>query len=413
MRWGVTVPDKYLERSLEGPLRLALESMPSVVVSGPRQAGKTTLVRHVVAGRGSYVSMDLPDTRAAAYADPRGFLGALESPAIIDEAQRAPELLPYLREAIDADRSKTGRFILTGCQNLLLMSAVDESLAGRAAVLTLMPLSQRELDAEPDARLPWEDVGTLRANRVSDARQWFTRLMRTSFPEPALGSGRTDLWVSSFVATYLERDVRLLRNVGDLTGFDAFLRLVASRTGTTLDLTDLSRTIGVAVNTAKAWLSVLVASYMVLLLPPYHANVGKRLAKRPKVYFTDVGLACHLVGLRDAEAALSGPMGGALFETAVVAEVQRTIAHRGRAPELYYWGVSGRSEVDLLVKEATRVVPLEAKLNATPVPRMADGIRRLAAAIPGEVRLPGYVVHPGDSTLPLGPDAVSLPFSRL
>lgn len=403
----------YLTRSLEAPLRLAMDSMASVVVSGPRQAGKTTLVRHVAAGRGTYVSMDLPDTRAAAIADPRGFLGGLRFPAIIDEVQRTPELLPYLKEAIDSDRDKTGRYVLTGSQNLLLMSAVNESLAGRAAVLTLMPLSQREIDGEPDAGLPWETTVRPRTGRVFGANEWFERFLRTSFPEPALGSGSVDLWTQSFIATYLERDVRLLRNVGDLSGFDAFLRLVASRTGTTLDLSDLARTIGVSVNTAKAWMSVLVASYVVLLLSPYHANIGKRLAKRPKVYFTDVGLACQLVGLRDAESAMGGPMGGALFETAVVAEVHRALVHRGRSPELFYWGVSGRSEVDLLVKDGTELVALEVKLNATPTPRMADGIRRMSALLPGAVHTPGYVVHPGDSALPLGADAVALPFARL
>lgn len=256
---------RYLARSLEPVVRRALSQFPAVLVTGPRQAGKTTLVRHIVGADTSYASLDLPDVRAAAESDPRGFLNSFPAPVVLDEVQRAPGLLPYLRDAIDADRDVPGRYILTGSQNLLLMEQVTESLAGRAAVLTLMPLSQREIDGDPEARLPWED-GT-RSGGVETSREWFERLMRTSFPEPALGGADPALWLPSFVASYLERDVRLMRNVGDLHTFDAFLRMVAARTGNILDMSDIARSLGVAVNTVKAWISVLVASHLLLLLP--------------------------------------------------------------------------------------------------------------------------------------------------
>ncbi len=401
----------YLTRSLEPVVRRALSQFPAVVITGPRQAGKTTLVRHIVGAETSYASLDLPDVRAAAESDPRGFLNSFPAPVVLDEVQRAPGLLPYLRDAIDADRDIPGRYILTGSQNLLLMEQVTESLAGRAAVLTLMPLSQREIDGDPEAGLPWED-GT-RPGGITTSREWFERLMRTSFPEPALGGTDPALWLPSFVASYLERDVRLMRNVGDLHTFDAFLRMVAARTGNILDMSDIARSLGVAVNTVKAWISVLVASHLLLLLPPYHANIGKRLVKRPKLYLLDIGLACHLTGLHDADAAIAGPLGGALFETAVVMEVHRALLHRGITPELYFWGVSGRSEVDLLVHHEGQLVPLEAKLTETPNPRHGDQIRALRSALPGETRSLGYVVTPGASVLPLGKEVQALPFARL
>jgi hypothetical protein len=382
-----------------------------VVITGPRQAGKTTLVRHLTGDQIDWVTLDDPDVRAAAIADPRGFLGGLSRPVFLDEIQRVPELLPYVKNEIDAERDVPGRFFLSGSQNLTLLSQVTESLAGRAAVLTLMPFSQRELDGQPDAEFPWESGG--HEGSLASGREWFERLLRGGFPDPALGGVDVPLWMSSFLSTYVERDVRTLRNVGDLATFDAFVRLVAARTGTTLDLSDLARTVGVAVNTAKAWISVLVASHLVLLLRPYHANVGKRLAKRPKLYMTDVGLAAHLAGLRDAEAAMRGPLGGALFETAVVTEVHRALLHRGLDAEVYYWGVSGRSEVDLLVRHEGRLVPLEVKLSETPSPRFGDQLRRFMESVPDSADRQGFVVTPGDSTLPLGPGVRALPFGRL
>jgi uncharacterized protein len=402
---------KYVPRTLERVARRAATQFPAVVITGPRQAGKTTLIRHLTQDKAQWVSLDDPDVRAAATDDPRGFLATFSAPVFFDEIQRVPELLPYIKNAVDADRGSSGRYFLSGSQNLALLSQVTESLAGRAAVLTLMPFSHRELDGQPDAEFPWESGG--HDGALTTGREWFERLLRGAFPDPALGRVDVGLWMSSFLSTYVERDVRGLRNVGDLATFDAFVRLVAARTGSTLDLTDLARTVGVAPNTAKAWVSVLVASHIVLLLPPYHANIGKRLAKRPKMYFTDVGLAAHLTGLRDAESAMGGPLGGALFETAVVTEVHRALLHRGLPAELYYWGVPGRSEVDLLVRHGERFVAVEAKLNATPVPRFGDHIRGFSEAMPGIAAESGFVVTPGDSRLPLGERVRSLPFARL
>jgi predicted AAA+ superfamily ATPase len=222
----------------------------------------------------------------------------------------------------------------------------------------------------------------------------------------------TELWHASYVQTYLERDVRSLRQVGDLVEFQRFLRAVAARSAQLLDLSDLARELGVAVNTAKAWLSVLEATYQVFLLRPFHANVGKRLVKSPKIYMADVGLLCYLTGIRSAREAREGPLAGAIFETAVVAEVIRTLTHRGREPRVHFWRTSAGSEVDLLVEDGLRLLPVEAKSSATPRPAMASGIAALRRDL-GARAARGYVVHAGDVELPLGPDAVAWPFGRL
>lgn len=401
----------YVSRSLEPTLRRSLDQFPAVVVTGPRQSGKTTLLRHVMGSSAAYVNLEDPQIREMALADPRGFLAAHPTPLILDEVQRAPLLLSYLQALIDEDRRATGRYILSGSQNLMLLENISQSLAGRAAILTLMPLTSREIADEPDIPLPWESGA--RSAKPGGAHPLFTRLLKSGFPDPALGHVDPALWFPAYMATYLERDLRTMRDVGDLLTFQVFMRVVASRTGCILDLTGISREVGVALNTAKAWLSVLIASHLVVLLPPYHANVGKRLTKRPKVYFTDVGLACHLTGLTTPDAAINGPMGGALFETAMVGEVYATLLSRGISPELYFWNVSGRTEVDLLVRHESRLVALEAKLNATPTPRIADPVRALQDLLPDTIEKPGYVVHPGSSALPLGPNVRALPFDLL
>jgi len=206
--------------------------------------------------------------------------------------------------------------------------------------------------------------------------------------------------------------VRAIRQVGDLSQFQSFLRAVAARSSQLLHLSDLARDLGVAVNTAKAWLSVLEATYQVTILRPYFANVGKRLVKAPKVYFTDVGTLCYLTGLKNIEHAASGPMGGAIFETAVLSEIIRTLTHRGIDPHLYFWRTSAGAEVDIVVETGTKLVPIEVKLSSTPRPAMATHLKTFQADF-GDKAMPGYVVHPGDVRLPLGMNATALPFTEL
>ncbi len=403
----------FIPRALEQVLRKAATEFPAVALTGPRQSGKTTLLKHVFGESSGYVSLEPPDVRAAAAADPRGFLSLHPAPVIFDEVQYAPDLLPYIKESIDERRNVRGRYFLTGSQNLLVVGRVSESLAGRAAMLRLMPVSQHEESGRPLDPLPWERTKTRPAlNRLAAADLW-RRLLRGGYPELVAEPGRDiSLWHSSYIQTYLERDVRSLRQVGDLISFRSFLRALAARTGQLLNLADVARDLGVAVNTAKAWLSVLGATFQIIILRPYSANIGKRLVKTPKVYFTDTGMLCHLVGLKDPEHAADGPLGGPIFETAVLLQIMKAFVNRGEEPRIYFWRTSAGVEVDLIVEANNKLIPIEVKLSATPRPAMASGIRAFQQDL-GEKAGQGYVIHPGEVRLPLAPKVVALPFASL
>ena len=403
----------YIKRSLEPVLKKAASEFPAVVLTGPRQSGKTTLFQYLFGKRCQYVSLEPPDVRASAIEDPRSFLELYPPPVIFDEVQYAPDLLPYIKEKIDAERDKNGRYLLTGSQNLLLMERVTESLAGRAAMLRLLPLSHREAEGQPEASLPWESKrSSFKASKFSYRELW-KGFLRGSYPELKTHRRRdVNLWHASYVQTYLERDVRTLRQVGDLTQFQSFLRALAARSAQLLNITDLARDLGVAVNTAKAWLSVLEATYQVTVLRPYYANVGKRLVKTPKVYFTDVGTLCYFAGLKDPAHAASGPMGGAIMETAVLSEIVKTLTHRGIDPQVYFWRTVAGTEVDVVVEAGAKLVPIEVKLSATPRSAMASALKTFQRDF-GDKVLEGYVVHPGNIALPLGSGIKALPFSEL
>ena len=341
----------YVKRTVEPVVRRAVREFPAVVLTGPRQSGKTTLLKHLFGGRYRYISIEPPDIRMAAIGDPRGFIEMYPPPVIFDEIQYAPDLLPYIKEKIDAERDKYGQYLITGSQNLLLMEKVTESLAGRAAMLRLLPLTRREIEGFPQKKLPWELKDRKQEmKKVSPMKLW-SEFLRGGYPE-LIAYPRRDasLWHSAYIQTYLERDVRTLRQAGDLTQFQNFLRALAARSAQLLDLSDLSRDLGIAVNTVKAWLSVLEATYQVIVLRPYFANVGKRLVKTPKIYFTDVGTLCYLAGLRDPEHAASGPMGGAILETAAVSEIYKTLIHSSLDPQIYFWRTSAGTEVDIVVE---------------------------------------------------------------
>jgi predicted AAA+ superfamily ATPase len=403
---------EFIPRSLGTVLRKAADEFPAVVLVGPRQSGKTTLLRNIFGSQYQIISLEPPDVRLAAQSDPRGFLNLYPAPIVFDEIQYAPGLLPYIKEKIDANRSKAGQFILTGSQNLLLMSQVTESLAGRAAVLKLMPLTLREINRMSEKNLPWE-ISQSSIPPVSTLGEVWGKILRGSYPELSINPTRdAHLWQASYIQTYLERDVRNLRNLGDLTQFQVFLRALAARSAQILNLSELARDVGVAVNTAKDWISILEASFQIFILRPYYVNIGKRLIKAPKVYFVDTGLLCYLVGLRDVSHAAAGPMGGALFENLVVSDLYKTYLHRGEEPALYYWRTVAGSEVDLVIDTQSGLIPIEIKLSETPRPEMAKEIRAFQQDFK-EKNLPGYVIYPGNMVLPLGQGVSSLPLSNL
>ncbi len=404
--------DIYIPRQLGPHIRKAANEFPAVIVVGPRQSGKTTLLKNLLGGQYPIISLESPDVRLAAQSDPRGFLNLYLAPIVFDEIQYAPGLLPYIKERIDVNRQKTGQYILTGSQNLLLMSQMTESLAGRTAVLKLMPLTRRETARIAEDNFPWENSHAPSLPPESPFELW-NQILRGSYPEPVTHPERDSrLWQASYIQTYLERDVRNLRNLGDLSQFQVFLRALAARTAQILNLSELARDVGIAVNTAKDWISVLEASFQIIILRPYFANIGKRLIKSPKLYFTDTGLLCYLVGLRDVEHASAGPMGGAIFENLVIADLYKTFLHRGEEPTMYYWRTTAGSEVDVIIETQSGLVPLEIKLSQTPRPEMAKELQAFRRDFK-ENALPGYVIHPGNVTLPLGEGITALPLSRL
>ena len=360
-----------------------------------------------------YVTFDALDIRAAATEDPRGFLKFNPPPVIFDEIQHCPGLLPYIKEEIDTHRDTTGQYLLAGSQNLLLSENVTETLAGRVAILRLLPLSRRERDGNPQLPLFWEQASEQLTPSSLDINDLWKGILRGGYPEIVSHPDRdVFLWYSSYLQTYLERDVRMLRQVGDLIQYQSFLRVLAARSGQLLNLTDVARDIGVAVNTTKAWLSVLEATYQVVVLRPYFANVGKRLVKTPKVYFTDTGTLCYLAGLKDPIHAAAGPMGGAIFETVVLSEIVKTLTHQGINPQVYFWRTQAGSEVDFVVESATRMIPVEVKVSATPRVAMANSIKVFQSDLKS-VATHGYVVNPGQVKLPLGSAITALPFSEL
>lgn len=402
----------YVKRTIEPVVRQAAKEFPAVVLTGPRQSGKTTLLKHIFGERYRYVSLEPPDIRMAAIEDPRGFLEMNPPPVIFDEVQYAPELLPFIKERIDAERGKYGQYLITGSQNLLLIERVTESLAGRAEMLRLLPLTRREVEGKPQKQLPWELKKFVLANKKISSIKLWSGFLRGGYPEIIAHPKRDPfLWYSAYIQTYLERDVRTLRQVGDLTQFQNFLRALAARSAQLLHLSDLSRDLGIAVNTAKAWLSVLEATYQVIVLRPYFVNIGKRLVKTPKVYFTDTGMLCYLAGLKDPDHAASGPMGGAILETAAVTEIFKTFIHRGIDPHIYFWRTATGTEVDIVVESGNQLFPIEVKLSSTPRPAMGSGIKTFREDF-GETVAQGYVLHTGNISLSLGADVIALPFTE-
>jgi predicted AAA+ superfamily ATPase len=318
----------------------------SVAVTGPRQSGKTTLVKALFPDK-SYLSLENPDTRRFALEDPRGFLSRYQSGAIFDEVQRAPELFSYLQEILD-ESPEPGRFILTGSNNFLLQQNISQTLAGRVAILNLLPFSTEELFKEPGA--------------LVDENQIIFKGLYPPIHEPGIPPGD---WFPNYLRTYIDRDVRQIKNITDLIVFERFIRLLAGRTGQELNLTSLAVDTGVDTKTVQSWVGILESSFIIHLLRPHFKNFNKTLIKRPKVYFYDTGLVCSLLGISSAEQLLLHPLRGALFECLVVTEFVKQRTNAGRPVNLYYWRDKTGHEVDMIIDNGSSLIPVEIKAGKT------------------------------------------------
>ncbi len=347
-----------VHRDITTRLLRAAQDWPSITITGPRQSGKTTLAREVFPQR-SYVSLEAPDVREFASEDPRSFLAQYPDGAIIDEVQRVPGLLSYLQSDIDAAR-RPGRWILTGSQNLALSEAVSQSLAGRTAVHYLLPLARSEV-----ARFP------------KHPQSLDETLFSGGYPRIFNESIDPSEWLRSYAATYVERDVRSMSQVGDLAAFQRFVELCAGRTSQLLNFSALASDCGVSQPTARAWLSILEASFILFRLPPFHANLGKRLVKMPKLHFYDTGLACWLIGIRTPEQLRSHPLRGPIFETWIVSEIVKHRMNRGETRGLFFYRNRDGAEVDLMVERPSGVTLVEAKSAQTPSASLFDRARRV------------------------------------
>lgn len=383
-----------IKRHLTAVLRLSAERYPVVSLTGPRQSGKTTLVRAAFREH-AYASLEDPDQRAFALEDPRGFLGQFDGPVILDEIQRAPDLFSYIQTMVDA-ADQPGRFVITGSQNFLLLERISQTLAGRCAVMQLLPFSRAELEGRGLASL--DAVGTSIPRRpIKDDADLFQMLFTGGYPPIHDRQLDPRDWLANYTRTYLERDVRDLLNVGDWEAFSRFVRLCAGRCGNLLNVSGLANDAGISHATARRWLSILEASYLVILLRPHHRNFNKRLIKSPKLYFLDTGLLCYLLRIRDADDLRLHASRGAVFETWVITEALKNCRNRGVEPDLYFWRDSTGREIDLIIDRGRTLVPVEIKSGQTV---SSDFFRELEfwRGLPGQADCPAALVYGGNTS---------------
>lgn len=358
-------------REAEKELQLLSAQFKAVAVTGPRQSGKTTLVKNVFKEK-AYVNLENPDLRQFAREDPRGFLSNYPDGAILDEVQRVPELFSYLQQILD-EKEQNGSFILTGSNNFLLNSNISQSLAGRVGYLFLLPLDIGEIN--PGANM---------SNQL---------IFKGGYPEIYQKDIDPKKYYDNYIRTYVERDVRLLKNITDLYTFERFLRLCAGRTGQLLNMSSLAADVGVDVKTIGSWLGVLEASFIAFRLYPYHENYNKRIVKMPKLYFYDTGLASALMGIEDVSQLTIHPLRGGLFENLVVVDFLKRLYNNGKQNNLYFWRDNIGNEVDLLIKKGANRYPVEIKSAQTISDEFFKGIRYWNKLTNTEG---GYLVYAGD-----------------
>ena len=379
----------YVQRKLKPVFDSAIKQFPAVLITGPRQSGKTTFLQHEKPDF-AYITFDDPLNRDFALQDPNGFLDQFsENPVILDEIQYVPEILQYLKIRIDRDRTP-GKWILTGSQQFHLMKNIGETLVGRIAILELLPFSLNE--------------NPLAGSSITDI------VWTGLYPEPACYPEKRDLWVKSYIQTYLERDIRQLETIRDFRSFEMFVGLSAAFHSYEFHPAELARNCGVSQPTIKSWSKLLEASYFALLLPPFFNNFGKRLIKSSKFYFTDPSFVCYLTRQPSSESALSGNLGGALFEGLIISETYKTFFNRGLKPSLYFWRSQGGMEVDLIIHAQGKFWPVEIKLTATPTPAYTKNMHQFKSLAKGSASDQGLLVCRVDKPVMLPGNNLALPW---
>ncbi len=369
-----------VNRIIEGHIQKLWKHFPVVSVNGPRQSGKTTLIRNLFKAL-PYQTMEDPEILQLSENDPRRFLESFPKGAIFDEVQRSPHLFSYIQGIVDADPKK--RFVLSGSQNFLMSERISQTLAGRVGIATLLPFSYQEIKS-----------AKIKVKNLEDLlfRGGYPRLYDRKIP--------ADIYFPNYVSTYLERDVKQIKNIGDLSVFTRFIKLCAGRAGQLLNLTSLSNDAGISVNTVKSWLSILEASYIVFMLQPHHTNFNKRLTKTPKIYFYDTGLLCYLSEIKKASQLNSHYNRGGVFENFVIAELIKKYYNQGKRPNLNFWQNNHGKEIDLIVNRGNRLTPVEIKSSVTMNPKQLDNIdywHKLSK----ENSENGYVIYAGDQDIRL------------
>lgn len=374
----------WIPRAIAPLLGELARDRPAVLLTGARQAGKTTLLERAFPDHG-YVSLDLPSVAEEAEQSGEAFLARHPAPVIIDEVQYAPALFRHLKRAIDRRRDATGQYLLTGSQKFSLMQGVADSLAGRVAIVELHSLSLREIEAWSGAQ--------------ANGDRFWEWTFRGGYPELHARDLDPLRFYADYVTAYLERDVRQVLNVRNLRDFDRFLRVCAVRTGQLVSMNALASDIGISPNTVRSWLSVLEASNVIHLLEPYYRNIGKRMVKTPKLYFLDTGLACFLAGFRTARDLRESALLGAFFETQVLAQILRWYANRGEPAAVYFFRDHHGNEVDFVVPQGERLRLIEAKLAETPHP-LPKGFAEVARALGPHAVLSRTIVTPQRGSRP-------------
>jgi len=405
----------YRERTLAGFLSSAINQQPALVITGPRESGKTTLVRHLFGESHSFCPLDDPSVRRQAQADPRMLLTRYPPPVIFDEIQYAPALLPIIEQDLQQALPGENRYVITGSQIFPLMEGVTDALLAKVVMTTLLSMSFREIAEESESDLSWpqivnaktDDPGSSSPVAISE------RILRGGFPDPALDKSLDpQMWHSSYIQTYLERDSRALRAVMDLGDFERFVFALAARSAQLINLQDMARDLGVTGKTVRAWIEVLEASGQVFVLRHLPINLGKRVSKRPKVYFLDTGTLAFLMNVTMTDQVLSGMAAEPLFEAAVLGQILRLFVHRVRPGGIHFWHTAAGHKVDFIIEDGAKLIPIEAKLTSTPTYRDAASIMSFQRDFGSRVTK-GLVVCLCRKRIPLTKSVDAIPLSYL